>query len=662
MKRQFFYIAAAVLLFSIFLYASRGPNISNALKKIILPELEAATGRKFIAQQIYINLFPLFAEIKGLKSFDDNGERILEIQRVKGYIGLSGLLQKKLFINRLVIVNPIIDANKKGIDEISANVKKYLEQEPKTPFKVEVRSVTLNEAELSYRDTDYKLLLGDLHADVTITRDPKFIVSSSRVVFDRKGLNEAKGSLDTVFFLRGPLIDLKKLKITADKSGVFTSGSLETKGLTGKFLSEATIYLDSVKKIFGLKKNGAGQLTVKGSIGLDGLKSGFDSVFVDMKINGDLFLETLMELLKVKERIAGHISVDGHVKGPLNKLHAEGKAELDKGDLFGVPIERLNCNILYHDGAMRFLGGHGRVLQGNAVAEGMIRLPVVNYFEVRVKASDVSSNGLLRLIGLDHVLPEGKINGTLSTAGSDFDPVGEFSYRNTIAGRDVLGRVREGGSRFNMKGNIIYFDNLSFGTDKSGLLASGSVNLNNNTLSFQGTGETKDVGDLLFPYFAALSGPARFSHIVSGSLNNPDIDFHFDSQRTIFSTNGVGTAAIVNHKVFVFDTVSGDLDYRKDRLKVKHFSAISEHEGINASGTVLFPRAVSLFDLKNPVFNLSLSLRNADIKTLSSMFSNKLTISGVLNTDFNLSGGLTAIKLSGEVHGKDMTIADKYAL
>ena len=43
---------------------------------------------------------------------------------------------------------------------------------------------------------------------------------------------------------------------------------------------------------------------------------------------------------------------------------------------------------------LKFLDGNARLLQGKAVAEGMIKLPVVNYFEVRVKANDVSSEGL----------------------------------------------------------------------------------------------------------------------------------------------------------------------------------------------------------------------------------------------------------------------------
>ncbi len=662
MKRKLIYIAAAVLLCSIFLYASRGPNISNALKRIILPELEDATGKKFIAQQVYINLLPLFVEIKGLKSFDDNGEKILDVQRVKGYIGLSGLISKKLVVKRLVLKGPDLRTDRKQLEEIAANIKQYLAKPARMPIKLEVKSLSMTDASLAYQDINYKAALEGFDADVIISKTPEFRVASRKVFFNIKGLHEAEGSLEAVFSLKDTLVDLKKFKITSYNSDVRTSGSLDTKSLIGRFQSEATVYLDTIKRIFGLKRNGEGELSLKGSIGFDGLKSLTGSVFADVKVKGDLFIETLMELLHVKDRIAGHVSIDGFLKGPLNKLYGEGKLELDKGDLFGVPVDKLDCKVLYHDGALKFLDGSARLLQGKALVEAMIKLPVVNYFEVRVKAEDVSSEGLLKLVGLGRILPEGQVSGTLTTAGSAFDPEGQFSYRNTVPGKDVLGRVRNIKSGYSMKNNVLFFEQMSFDTGKSKLYTSGSLDLKSNTLNFRGTGDTTDIGDLSSPYFTAVSGPARFSHIVSGSVKDPVIDMHFDTHVTTFATKNLADARLVTNSDFIFDASECDLTYKKNRLTLKSFSAESPREKISASGTVLFPQAVSLFDLKKPDFDLSLSLRNIDIKPFAAMFTNKVTVNGVLNTDFDLSGGLNNIKLSGDIHGRDLTISDQYAI
>src|SRR5512139_3891741 len=107
LKKRSAVIAAAIILI-ILAIVLRGPHVSNALKKLILPELEAATGKRVIASRIYINIFPLFVEAKDLKVFDEHGEKIVLTKRVKAYIELSGLISRTLIIRRLVIREPVI--------------------------------------------------------------------------------------------------------------------------------------------------------------------------------------------------------------------------------------------------------------------------------------------------------------------------------------------------------------------------------------------------------------------------------------------------------------------------------------------------------------------------------------------------------------------------
>ena len=93
-----------VVIVGITAFILRGPHVSNALKKLILPELELIVGRKVIAQKIYVNLFPLFVEAKGLKIFDDSGGRILVSQRVKAYLDLTGIAGRNIRIRRRLII------------------------------------------------------------------------------------------------------------------------------------------------------------------------------------------------------------------------------------------------------------------------------------------------------------------------------------------------------------------------------------------------------------------------------------------------------------------------------------------------------------------------------------------------------------------------------
>jgi len=102
-KKKILYYSILVVFLALIFYVLRGPNISNELKKAILPELEEATGKKFVAQKIYVNLIPFFVEIKDLKAFDDDGNKVLTVERVKGYLSVTGFFDKQIVIKRLVI-------------------------------------------------------------------------------------------------------------------------------------------------------------------------------------------------------------------------------------------------------------------------------------------------------------------------------------------------------------------------------------------------------------------------------------------------------------------------------------------------------------------------------------------------------------------------------
>src|SRR5512139_940576 len=119
LKRFAFLIPIAVII-GVAAFILRGPQVSNALKRLILPEIEQLVGRKAVAQKIYINLFPLFVEAKGLKVFDEKGERILFVQRVKAYLDLTSIAGRQIKIRRLVLKEPEITTDRKQAMDIAA--------------------------------------------------------------------------------------------------------------------------------------------------------------------------------------------------------------------------------------------------------------------------------------------------------------------------------------------------------------------------------------------------------------------------------------------------------------------------------------------------------------------------------------------------------------
>ncbi|MFZ6008418.1 MAG: translocation/assembly module TamB domain-containing protein [Nitrospirota bacterium] len=665
MKKRIISIAILAILLGISFYALRGPNISNALKKVILPELELMTGRKFITQKIYINIFPLFVEMKDVKAFDDNGNRIFSAERVKGYVGISGLLRKEIVLRRLVIKGPVIQSDRGQVEEIAQNVKKYLAEESKMPFKVIIKSVDIGNGVLSLQDKDYKLLAEGMNAEITISRTPRFRISAHGISVMKEGFPEFTSMLEMFFFLKEGEVDLKSLRILSHGSEIKTSGTFGTEKLSGEFGTEINLLTESIKRVFGLKNRGDGKVVAHGSLRIDGLKTGqkiwTNKVFMDLKIKGDLFLETLMELLSVKETLKGYLNFEGKLNGYLNDLQGNAKARLENGNLFDVEIDSLNCNVSYKDGTMKFTDGSARLYKGTAHVEATIQLPVVNYYTLKVGVKDVSSKGLFKLIRWDPHIPEGRVSGEIESAGSEFNPHGNFYYSNLYyigvpKDRDILDRVKKIESEFSMKGDEIYFPEMFISTDKSSILTSGTVDLKKNTLSFAGNGATDDVKEFSSPYFTALSGPGKFNCSVSGTFKDPVIDLKFASNNTIFSIGELGIPDVLKKRVINFDRADAEMIYRKNLLTVKNITASTAKEEYRASGSVYFKKALELFELREPDYDLNISARNIDIKALSDTFQDAPTFAGNMDADFRLYGKPYDIRASGDVHAKRLSL------
>lgn len=657
MKRRIVYIAVLALLLALVFYTSRGPNLSNYLKKIILPELEIATGNKFIAQKIYINILPLFIEIKDLKGFDGSGNRILAAKRVKGYIGISGLLRKEIVIKRLIIKEPGINSNLDQAEKIVENIKRYLAEETKMPFKVVVKSVGIDNGTIGFQGKKISVSTEGIEADIILSMTSKFRISLKKVRAAKEGIPEFNGSIDTYFFLKEKEIELKDLKITSYDSELRTSGVFGIEKLAGKFQTEMNIVAESLKKIFALKNRGEGKISARGEIKIDDFKS-IDSIFLDLRIKGDMYLETLMELLNVKEKLAGHMEIDGELKGNLRDLHGNAKARLKKGNLFGVNVVRLNCNVFYNNGIMRFVNGKANLYGGSADVEAMIHLPVVDYYSLDVNVRNVDSKGIFKLIGWDPLIARGKVSGKISSSGAKFNPHGEFLYISRPEAKDVIDRIREISGRFSMQDDVIRFENMSVLTEKSGLLTNGIVDIPNNRLNFAGSGTTKDIRDISSPYFTAVTGAGSFNFSLLGTFDDPLIDLNIKSNNAVLSTSDLGISDIVKGKMLIFQIAECNFSYKKDVLNVKDFIAFSDKEEYKITGNVNFHDASKLFDLKGPYYNLNLSIKNANIQTISDMFYNAPLFSGYMDTEFRLFGKPEDIRASGEFRSRGLFFND----
>ncbi len=660
-KKKTVYITIILFVIGLLFLAGRGPYISNSLKKLILPELELMTGKKIIAGKIYINFFPLFIEMKDAIVFNEDGAKLLSAERVKGYVTLTGLMRKELVINRLVIRNSEVRVRKDELDEVLENIRKYLAIKRTDALKVAIRSVVLDHSFLDLQDGEKRVSMKSVHSEATLADKPAFNLSLRELNLHMPGIPEVSGSVDAIFSIDKDMVDLKSLKIGVYGSKIESSGKFGTNPFAGEIKTDIDLLAESVKKVFALSKSGEGKINASGTIKAKNFSS-LGNFSLDLKINGDLYLETLMELLKVKEKLEGHVEVKGTIAGPLNDFHGDITASMNDGNLFGVKIDRLKCAINYQDKVMRFTDAHASLYGGSATAEAVINLPVVNYYRFKVFAKQVESKGLFELIKWDPGIAPGKVDGEISSEGSTFNPQGNFVYRKSAEGKDVLERVHLIDGTFSMVENVVTLPRLSISTDASSISATGHVDLLKNVLSFRANGVTKDLQDLTSPYFTALSGPAAFGAVLSGSSGDPVLDLKFKSGDTKFFAGKLDLPNLTRPYTVSFGAVDGDLTYKKDLLIVKNFQAVSPGMTIKTLGQIHFPKAKHLFDVISPIYDLRISFDKGDLKDLSAMLQGAPPLVGSFRSSFSFIGPGELARASGDYHAWNIVMPGEYNL
>jgi hypothetical protein len=659
-KRFLFVLFSAIVLFLIIVFL-RGPHISNILESLILPELSDASGQKVAAEKIYINLFPLFVEAKGLKVLNADGSSIVSAGRVKGYVNLTGLLGRQIVIRRLAVDSVDISANRQKIEEIIRNVKTYLEKEKKPLFKVKVKVIDISKGDVALRDEASKSRaeMKGLSTELILGEKQRIKAASKEVRIEKEGWPRILFDVDALAILKNETIEIERLDVGSYGSKFKASGSY-SRG-EGGLKTQITLLVDSVKRVFNLAEKGEGKISVKGTInfGKDSGQSpsvrarsegfnfqGLRDIFMDLQISGDFYLQTLMEALKVKEKLEGLVDFQGQVKGRLSDVTGKGKATLRKGSLFGVDIDSLTCDILYKDGQMKFGNSYAVLYNGTAIADASINLPVVNSYSLNVKFSSIDSGAALKLIGWEPEIPAGKVEGELSSSGGQFNPEGRFAYKalgpeqkGLIKGKrpvdNFLNRIRDIKGNYSMKSNIVSLTNLKFNTLLSGVDVNGTVDLTHKMLRLTSRLATGNISDLTLPYYSGVKGRGDFSVEITGPFDNPKM-------------SGSVKASDIVVEGYRVDSFISDFSYDKKLLDIRESALRSSGEENNMRGRILFPQAKELFDLSMPVYDLSVSLRNAQFGKVIQMFYADIAAAGKLNADIKIKGKSNSPDITGK--------------
>lgn len=619
--KRVIYVIVAVFFIGMLMFISRGPYISNALKKIILPELESMTGHKVIAPKIYFNVFPLFVEAKGLKVYDDAGNSVIGVQKAKAYVSLSGIFRKKMILKRISIREPEISVDKEKINEITGKIKEYFNKKVGDDINVEVNSIEVRNGGFTFYDTAKGTVItgSGFDGEIMLGYTPRIKAGIKELFVSVRDYPELRLEINTLLFLKKEGVEIKNITLGVYGSKVQASGFYSPDG-KGSLKTDLNLLFDSLKKAFKLKKSGEGKIYVKGDIRFENGAPAFD-----LTLNGDFYLQSLMEILKVTEKIEGHVDFDGKISGTLSEISGSADAKLRKGNLFGIDVDELKCKVFYADGLLSFKNGKASLYNGQADAEASLSIPLVNQYSVAVKFNNVDSPSILKLIGWQPKIPEGKVKGDFYTTGDKFNPFGRFEYVSSKTGKDVLGRIRNITGKYKLMDNTVFLSDLMLSSEKSKIEAEGFVDTKASLINIRFKLKTDEITDLTLPYFNRVRGIGYFEGMITGKSDDP----------VISGSVKINDVFLDNYPI---DNIRGELSYRKNLLEIKNLFAKSAEEQHFVSGNIGFDAARELFELKNPSYNLTVSLRSADLNKLIAVFYKKMQIKGRLDSDFRILG------------------------
>ena len=651
--KRILFILILLCLVAAAIFLSISSLLPNTLRDMIVFELEAASGQKVDFEEISVNMLPVYAEARGVRVIDQSGNVIVKVKRLKGNLDLSGLLSKQISLRRLLIEEPVISSSREKIEKIISNVRLYLEEEREDAFKVKVRVVEITHGTANLSDSGLRANAGikGFAGELIIAENQRFRAVIKELEVEKAGWPAISCDVDTAIVIGKDGLEIKKLEIGSYGTRFKTEGYYSNK--KGILMTELSLLVDSIKRIFNLKSKGDGRISARGELKLADSRvlslnaEVLKKMFINLKLSGDFYLQTLMEFLKVKDRLEGSLDFTGEITGTLSEIAGKGRARLRNGNLYGVDIDSLVCNVLYKDGVMKFENGSASLYNGTAQADASINLPVVDFFALNVKFAAVDSKAVLKLIGWEPEIPDGKVDGELTTSGHEFNPDGAFVYRSLSYGRsivlkgqrdragNVLDRIRDIEGNYSLRSHILSLTNLHLKTGLSDLSASGSVNLENKTLHLSSRLRSHDISDLSLPYYKEIKGGGEFSGEITGAFNNPRIS----------GQANLSNALIEGYKS---NTVKSLFSYEKSMLDIREAVFEADGERHMLKGRISFPGAQELFDLVSPFYDLNASLTNADFGKAVGIFYREFRAKGLLNADMKIGGRGDDIDVSGK--------------
>ncbi len=627
MKRIVFYILLLFIIgtISFFYLYGRSESASKYLKHMLLPRISEVMSLKVDAERIYINPFPLMLGIEGLKFSSNAGVPSGSIEKIRLYISYSGLLQKVVRITRaelstmrLTSTGQRIEKDLLGLIPMQKKAGLPALGRTKDQWQIVVDRIVFRKGDIYIKGESLSLNAEDIWGEFSLRKRTLSFGINFLTLRHRKG--EFRGKTAGELSFKDGHVSVDRLFVSSEDSIVRVKGDLYTSTLR-----------------------------------------------MDLDVKGKVFVERLLQWLGEEEPIRGPVTFGGIIKGPLRAPVVEFKAVMEKGFLYGVDVDEVKCKIEYKNHRMRFYEGKVKAYNGKAIAEVSINLPKVTWYELRVLAEGLDSTPLLKLMGWDPGLREGKVSGVLTSEGRRLNPKGFFSYHTPPQENPdrAIDRITDISGRFYKKGELLILDDLRIAGEGALIKSRGLVDLGKDRIYMNGTLFVEELRRVFKN--TDVEGKGSIDITVGGKLSSADIyamgkisnfrfrgrdfgSFEFKTryrERLILITDLSGRnknkrysfRGLINtgtDRLFEFDDPTLSLFVDIEDFPIGYLEEIASlnAEGVDLKGRFNYKGEIT-GSIKNPVFRgrISTEALKADSTTI-----------GDLQADFMLKDSLLVVK------------------
>ena len=609
----------STIIFSIALvfFLLRGPYLSNSIKRLIQPAMEDAIGEKIIIDKAVINLFPFYLQTKGFKVFDEEGNRLLWVTKMRAYVDVLGLFSREIRIRRLTVREPNLTIDRERFEKILDSIKRYTEKDNGKNFSVSLKAAKVTDGRFTLSEKQRQVIVSGSGLYVGIVVNPvrkpgrsfpsngiDIELSVEDATLRLPDLSELKAGFDGEIRLDSKKIKILRAKISSSDSTLETEGEMQLspEGVVehGTLSGKANILIKTIAEIFGLKEKKEGELSFSGSIDLA------PEFKLDLKTEGWFYLQTLMELLKVREDITGRISFDGEIHGIYPQVVGSGMVRFKDAVLGGLPLNDINGELRYEDKKFSLEGFVAHTYGGALRGRAFVLIPSGEY-SVDAHAENINSPQFFKFIKWEPPFPEGRIKGNFrlnKKPNREIELVAETTYLNTSnEGTFLNERLREVKADIDMREGVITFNRAILSTSASELFLEGDIDLTEERLDLNILMKSRDTSDITSPHFNGLKAPVRFKGKVVGHSNKPVISGCIVIGRG--TINGVP-----------FTEIQGDLSYSPEFLSVKLLEIKQEDSLYEVSGSITFRKAAGLFSFEAPYYKGNAVIKNGNAKSL----------------------------------------------